>query len=55
MLGEAITRMIVTLYQCGGVDINWLVALLAEHRLISRPLRLYLLQELVLSNHSLLN
>ncbi len=46
----------VILYQWEAyVSTRRLVALLAEHRLIGRPLRLYFLHELVVSNHSLLD
>jgi len=45
-----------SLYQYGGyVSIGCLVALLAKHRLILCPLRLYSLHELVLSEDALLD
>ena len=53
MVSDRIDR---SFYQYSGqVSNGWLVALLAKHRLISRPLRLDFLHELSLCNHSFLN
>ncbi len=53
LLGEAVTGIDENLYQDDGyVSIGGLVALLAEHRLVRNPLRLYFLHELVLGEHA---